>query len=54
LNRSRLDGQLVADTLNLVLKTRADQQLFAAEIGPEGVERVIQQPEKGGETCQCR
>ena len=54
LNRSRLDGQLVADTLNLVLKTRADQQLFAAEIGAEGVERAIQQTEKGGETCQCR
>ncbi len=54
LNHSRLDGRLVADTLNLVLKTRADQQLFRQEIGVEGIERILQQSGNGGEVCKCR
>ena len=54
LNHSRLDGRLVADTLNLVLKTRADQQLFRQEIGVEGIERILQQSGNGGEICGCR
>lgn len=54
LNCKRLDGKTVADTLNLVLKTRADQELFAREIGPDEVNRVIQQTGNGGEICRCQ
>ena len=54
LNRSRLDGKMVADTLNLLLKTRADQQLFRQEIGVEGIERALTQSGNGGEISGCR
>ena len=54
LNRTCLDGQLVADTLNLILKTRADQQIFRQEIGINGIERVLSQGGNGGEVCGCR
>lgn len=54
LNRTRLDGQIVADTLNLLLKTRADQQIFRQEIGINGIERVLSQGGNGGEVCGCR
>ncbi len=54
LNRSRLDGKLVGETLNLVLKTRADQQLFREEIGPEGIEDILRRGGDGGETSRCR
>lgn len=54
LNRTRLDGQVVADTLNLLLKTRADQQIFRQEIGINGIERVLSQGGNGGEVCGCR
>ncbi len=54
LNRSRLDGKMVADTLNLLLKTRADQQLFRQEIGVEGIERALSQSGNGGEISGCR
>jgi len=54
LNRSRLDGKMVADTLNLLLKTRADQQLFRQEIGVEGIERALSQSGNDGEINGCR
>jgi len=54
LNREKLDGNLVAGTLNLLLKTRSDQQLFHREIGPEGIEKFLQKPESGGEIGRCR
>jgi MoxR-like ATPase len=54
LNSSRLDGKMVADTLNLLLKTRADQQLFRQEIGVEGIERALTQSGNGGEISGCR
>jgi MoxR-like ATPase len=54
LNRSRLDGQLVADTLNLVLKNRADQQIFRQEIGVEEIEQILAQGGNGGEIYGCR
>ena len=54
LNRNRLDGKLVADTLNLVLKTHADQQYFKREIGPEGVEKILKNTEDGGDICRCQ
>ena len=54
LNSSRLDGKMVADTLNLLLKTRSDQQLFRQEIGVEGIERTLTQSGNGGEISGCR
>ncbi len=54
LNRSRLDGKLVADTLNLVLKTHADQQYFTKEIGPDGVEKILKSTDDGGDMCRCQ
>lgn len=53
LNRNRLDGKTVADTLNLLLKTRSDQQIFKQEIGIEGVDRVLTNDRNGGEICGC-
>ena len=57
LERSRLDGALVSGTLNLLLKTRRDQEYFAREIGPAGIERLLHQAgESRGEegSCRCR
>ncbi len=54
LNRSRLDGKLVGETLNLVLKTRADQEYFRQEIGAPEIDSVLKQSKDGGETSQCR
>jgi MoxR-like ATPase len=53
LNRTRLDGRIVADTLNLLLKTRADQQLFISKIGCDGVEQALTDKGNGGEICGC-
>ena len=54
LNRSRLDGKVVADTLNLLLKTRADQEVFNREVGSSGVDKLLAQGGNGGEVCGCR
>jgi MoxR-like ATPase len=54
LNRSCLDGKVVADTLNLLLKTRADQEIFNREIGSAGVDKFLAQGGNGGEVCGCR
>ena len=54
LNRSRLDGKVVADTLNLLLKTRTDQEVFNREIGSSGVDKLLAQGGNGGEVCGCR
>ncbi len=53
LNQTRLDAKIVADTLNLLLKTRADQQLFTSQIGCEGVEQALTDKRNGGEICGC-
>lgn len=53
LNCSCLDGKMVASTLNLLLKTRSDQQLFNRDIGIQGVDRVLGQAANGGDTCEC-
>jgi MoxR-like ATPase len=53
LNRSRLDGQVVSDTLNLLLKTRADQLLFTSQIGVDGVKQALADKGSGGEICGC-
>jgi len=54
LNRNRLNGKLVSDTLNLVLKTRADQAFFKHEIGTEEIDRILKQGSSGGDISQCR
>ncbi len=54
LNRNRLDGKLVSETLNLLLKTHADQEYFKREIGPEGVNSYLKQSGNGGEVYKCR
>ncbi len=54
LNRKRLDGKLVSETLNLLLKTHADQEYFQREIGAEGVNSFLKQSGNGGEICKCR
>ncbi len=54
LHCSRLDGRLAAQTLNLVLKNRADQELFHREIGAEGVDQALLESGTGGEACRCR
>ncbi len=53
LNRDRLDGKTVAHTLNLLLKTRADQELFRQEIGEEEIEKTLTRGGNGGEICGC-
>jgi MoxR-like ATPase len=53
LNRNRLDGKTVSDTLNLLLKTRADQELFRQEIGVDEIEKTLARGAKGGEICGC-
>ncbi len=54
LDRNRLDGKVAGETLNLVLKTRADQEYFNEEIGPEGIEKILRQGKDGGEATRCR
>ena len=53
LDRKRLDGSIVKDTLNLLLKSHPDQQLFHREIGQGGIEMLLRQagPEEGD--CRC-
>ena len=54
MNRNCLDGKLVADTLNLLIKTRSDQQLFSRQVGPDGINKLLRQGTNGGEICGCR
>ena len=44
LGNTRVDGALVSDTLNLLLKNRQDQLLFHRNIGKKGVDELLQQP----------
>lgn len=53
LDRNRLDGNTISKTLNLVLKTRPDQQFFHRQIGTAEIARVLQSPAAGGEGCRC-
>jgi MoxR-like ATPase len=54
LERDRIDGSTVADTLNLLLKTRHDQQHFHRQIGPEGIELALVNKCAGEDGCRCR
>ncbi len=42
LNRDRLQGSTVEHTLNILLKSRADQRVFREQIGAEKLERQVQ------------
>ncbi len=53
LGKKRLDGALVADTLNLLLKNRQDQLLFHRKIGQGGIDQLLRNPGNGGEERSC-
>ena len=54
LNRTRLDGRTVSETLNLVLKNHADRQVFDLQMGEPGVEEILKESGGGGDICGCR
>ena len=54
LNREGIDGPTVSDTLNLLLKTRHDQQLFHRQNVSEGVTRALANKSAGEDGCRCR
>ncbi|HOB86241.1 MAG TPA: MoxR family ATPase [Bacillota bacterium] len=49
LKHRSLDGGLVDNTLNLLLKRRQDQLYFRREIGPRGLDKVLRQGRAGGD-----
>ena len=51
MQQHRLDGNLVAGTLNLLIKSHRDQQLFAEQVGAAGVNKLLRQTAEGGEVC---
>ncbi|HOA34715.1 MAG TPA: MoxR family ATPase [Bacillota bacterium] len=51
LGKKRLDGELVAGTLNILLKNRQDQLLFHRKIGKEGIDQLLRNPGNGGGEC---
>lgn len=54
LNYKRLDGRLVEDTINLFLKTRADQKYFSNRIGAPAIDKLLRNPVAGeGGGCSC-
>lgn len=53
LGKKRIEGALVTDTLNLLLKNRQDQLLFHRQIGKRGIEQLLQQPGEPGEDRKC-
>lgn len=53
LGKKRVDGVLVGDTLNLLLKNRQDQLLFHRKIGKKGIDQLLQQPAGSGEDLRC-
>ncbi len=53
LDKKRVDGGLVNDTLNLLLKNRQDQLLFHRKIGKKGIDQLLQQPVEPGEDLRC-
>lgn len=54
LGKKRVDGALVNDTLNLLLKNRQDQLLFHRQIGKKGVDQLLQQPAGVEGDGECR
>lgn len=53
LGHNRLDGALVGETLNLVLKTRQDQLYFHRQIGAAGIDGVLRGEAAKEGRCQC-
>ncbi len=53
LGKKRLDGVLVTDTLNLLLKNRQDQLLFHRKIGKTGIDRLLRNPVNGEGEYTC-
>lgn len=53
LGKKRVDGALVADTLNLLLKNRQDQLLFHRKIGRGGVDQLLRNPAGGEGERSC-
>ena len=53
LDKKRVDGGLVNDTLTLLLKNRQDQLLFHRKIGKKGIDQLLQQPVEPGEDLRC-
>jgi len=53
LNCRRLDGTIVEQTLNLLLKTHQDQLLFHRRIGPDGIEQILRGTPVGEEQRDC-
>ena len=51
LGKTRLDGELVGSTLNILLKNRQDQLLFHRKIGKEGIEQILRHPGSEGGEC---
>lgn len=54
LGRDRLDGALVDETLNLVLKTRPDQLYFQRQVGPAGIDRMLRGASAEEGHCLCQ
>ncbi len=53
LGKKRLEGALVAETLNLLLKNRQDQLLFHRKIGKGGIDQLLRNPGSGEGECAC-
>ncbi|NLA11294.1 MAG: MoxR family ATPase [Firmicutes bacterium] len=53
LDKKRVDGAVVSDTLNLLLKNRQDQLLFHRKIGKKGIDQLLQQPDTPGGEQRC-
>ncbi len=53
LGKKRLEGALVAETLNLLLKNRQDQLLFHRKIGKGGIDQLLRNPGGEGDGCAC-
>ena len=53
LGKRKLEGALVAETLNLLLKNRQDQLLFHRKIGKGGIDQLLRNPAGEGEECAC-
>lgn len=53
LGKKRLEGALVAETLNLLLKNRQDQLLFHRKIGKGGIDQLLRNPGGEGDECAC-
>ncbi len=54
LERTRISAKTVAETLNILLKTRSDQEHYNRHIGSDQIEKAIMRSRGGGESCGCK